>query len=280
VTLAPEVLEELNHAVDRHESCPEILGSFLTKLVNGGTIKSVLHEIVARVVEKPSSANLLTVGNNFLLLAATPAYTLHLRVVDGETPLLYSSSADAFLCCPEKSPLALDVYRIEGEPDLAHFRENVPLRLVESGSCAGRLVRQRKADPLVYDFRSPCPAVLLKLTLLPPAELVWVFDRAGLASSYSMLSRVSMSGLVMLCKMIGAVRERRAIPWLVELARHPSHVVRWSAIQAIGRLDRTLAVEHLLDARADEHPSIRESAALVVARLGLRDGSELQHHAD
>lgn len=277
--LPPELLDDLGRAVDRHESCPEVLGSFLHEFVNGGSIKSLLHDIVAAIVEKPSSANLLTVGNDFLLLAATPGYTLHLRVIEGKAPALYSTSAGAFLCLPDDSPARLDIYRIEGEPDLAHFRERVPLRLVESGSCAGRLVRQLKSEPLVYDFHSPCPAVLLKLTLLPPAELVWVFDRASLASSYSMLSRVGMSGLVMLCKMIAAVRERRAIPWLIELARHPSHVVRWSAIQAIARLDGALGVEHLLEARDDEHPSIRVSAALAAAKLGLSDGPELRHQA-
>lgn len=263
------MMTDLDDAVAQAKSCPEYLGSFLHNFVNGPQLRMILRETIKKIVASPSQANLLTVGSDFLLLVAANNYTLHLRVVEGKSPLLFTSGADAFIAVPSHSQIDLDVYEVDRSVDLKSFDDQAGLSLRESTPCAGTIVRQEKGKPVVHDFHAQAPSVLAKLTLLPPDELVWVFRRDTMKASHPMLSRADMSALVMLCKMVASMREKRAAYLVADLAQHPSHAVRWAAIQALGQLDPPLAISHLQTALRDEHPNIRASARRTLERLGL-----------
>ena len=56
------------------------------------------------------------------------------------------------------------------------------------------------------------------------------------------------------------------------ISEHPSHFVRWAAIQAVGRLDRARAVELLRRSLEDAHPHVRSMAAKVLAKVGIPNG--------
>lgn len=127
----------------------------------------------------------------------------------------------------------------------------------------GRVCRQ-----VVHDYESAAPFARLCLALQPSAGQRWVFDRATLRASYPMLESLEDSGCMALCRMVAALTERRALPMLRELVDHASHAVRWSAIQAIGKLDGREARQLLERATHDAHPHVRAAAQRALDRLG------------
>jgi hypothetical protein len=140
------------------------------------------------------------------------------------------------------------------------FESGASLVFMDSLRHDGGVIHERVADHIVYDYRCPETFVKLTLSFRPGGDQVWHFDRRALSASFATLGSVAHSSCVMLATMVRALGERRALPLILELTDHTSHVVRWSAIQALGKLDGALARAALEKAMSDRHPHVRASA--------------------
>jgi HEAT repeats len=209
----------------------------------------------------------LQVGEERIVLIEHERFGLHLRIVRSGAPYLLSVSSDALVAIKMHAPVTIDRYRFAPGNGVEVFEPGAALLLVDSVFYDGGVIHERVTEHVVYDYRCAETFVKLVMTFRPGGAQVWHFDRRTLSASFATLGSVDHSADVMLSRMIGALGERRALPLILELTNHPSHVVRWSAIQALGRLDGAQAKVALEAAVNDSHPHIRASAEKMLRRL-------------
>jgi hypothetical protein len=207
------------------------------------------------------------VGDERIMLIDHEAFGLHLQVVRPNPRRLMSVSSNALVAIKARAPVVIDRYRFSPQSGVEVFEPGALLSVVDSVPHDGGVIHERVTDHIVYDYRCPETFIKLVLTFRPGGHQVWHFDRSTLSASFATLGAVAHSACVMLSRMISALGERRALPLIVELTDHPSHFVRWSAIQALGKLDGAKARAALEKAVDDRHPHIRASAHKTLSKL-------------
>ncbi len=216
-----------------------------------------------------------------LMLLEDEDFVLQLKKFQGAGGPARLTEASAYLCTPASDALVIlkgkgrkrvRRYKIDGAIDLEVFTPGVGLQLVDEREYDGGLVEERLADKMVYEYSSDEDFMMLRLAYRPFADQCWHFDRSTLASKFPSAGLMDQSALVNTAKVLGALGDPGALPHLLELAAHPSHFVRWAAIQAVGRLDRGAAIELLNRSVEDSHPHIRSMAAKVLTKLRAQNG--------
>lgn len=129
------------------------------------------------------------------------------------------------------------------------------------------LILDSRRQALDVDVRQPVAA--LKFIMKPFMTLQWMFDRSTRKATQAIASNPLESELVTICLTLKAMKLRASTPTLQRLARHSSHFVRWSAIQALGTVEPDAAIDALRTAIGDPHPHIRAAADKQLAALNL-----------
>ncbi len=132
---------------------------------------------------------------------------------------------------------------------------------------AGEVLRKSANEALALTPCASAPVAVLRLvaTRAPLYELT--FDRTSLACrGVVSLDAAAASGSA-LADAAGALRLAGAAPTLRRLVEtHPSHALRWRAVQNLARIDPVLANELLERLCDDPHPRIRVAAASHLER--------------
>jgi hypothetical protein len=246
---------------------PEALTAVLRALVASGQLAAVVHDVVTsqqRNIVSPGEDGL---DDGALVLARTPHFVLSAQTIRHADDHLRICGTDNLVALVASAPVMVSRYRIAADVDLDVFEPGAPLALLDRRPHDGEPRWQRRTDRIAYDYESATPFVKLCLGLRPSAGQRWLFDRSTLRASYPVLESGEASGCITLCQMVAAMTERRALPMLLELTDHASHAVRWSAIQAIGKLDGREGRRLLDRAVTDAHPHIRAAASRALARL-------------
>ena len=151
-------------------------------------------------------------------------------------------------------------YRLPTGFDSRVFDRTLKIELVDEGYTPPGEALELCAGWLIHDFLIERPTPVLKFEFGPIETTKWMFHRdSGLAWKMSDSSSAATQ-LRVAAHILGRMARTTSIEPLVSLTQHPSHTVRWAAIQNLSRISKSMAVECLKIARTDPHPDIRRAA--------------------
>lgn len=193
---------------------------------------------------------------------------INLSLIDAVPRHLHWQPFDALLC--RVNPGVSPVHRYRLPEDLANDIVDPAVRLESAGTepfGAGEFLIKR-ADTDVFDFEASTDRPVLIARLHRPAKgpLDWTFDRRSLSPIGASGNDLAESQLISLIR-TAAVFSDSDVDQLRRALDHPSHSVRWAAMQAIGKLDAEAATALLPDLTRDPHPHVRRAAERTLARF-------------
>jgi hypothetical protein len=262
------ILYELEQQLDRNLDHPVELGGLLKSFLHGPDVTDIVNELLASYLGAWDPRVIVErLDRESFLLLRNERFSMALKLFTTKSELLQTPGVDRFTVFKSTAPVTIDQYRIVGQFDPDVFDPNASLELVSSALSDGSCVCQGRLEPYVYDWHSPRPMIVAQLVRYPANSQLWFFSRETRRALFPVVGYIELSSLVLLSRMIAALGEKRAMPILEELSVHDSHAVRWAAIQAIGKLDRTAVVTYLKRSLMDKHPHIRRAAAKALAKL-------------
>lgn len=104
------------------------------------------------------------------------------------------------------------------------------------------------------------PIVLLTMKSRDLIDISWQYDANSLLPISAISTNMSVDRLYFCTKLLGNLPNPASLNNLKKIITHPSHRVRWAAMQAMFKLDFSTGIEYLSAAVNDEHPSIRNAA--------------------
>jgi hypothetical protein len=243
------------------------LGLYLESLRDGGYITRVLNDFIA-TRGRSALVGRDDVGEDVIVLIRNAQFTMHVRTHRRPNPTIHSVSAAFVSVLLGEAPITVTRYRPARKIDYDIFEPGVELIEEAQRPYDGRFVAADPAVHTISEWHSPEPFLELRLALGSTVSQIWHFDRATRCSIFASLSNMKLTGLVTLARTFAALDDHRSLPFLKNLTSHESHIVRWTAIQSIGKLDRAEALVCLEAAASDSHPHIRTSAAKILHRTG------------
>jgi hypothetical protein len=247
-----------------------------------GTITAHINRLLSSLMTVASE--LRNVSPSTLVLAREPDFVAYVRRVgftghaerDENRDYLFTTRSNATYVIEAPSEVVIRRYALARAVDLSVFERGVSLVHVSDEIYDGGAVHEAIDDGYVYDYLCDDEFAMVRVDHAPFADQTWHFDRGNLLSVFPSAAHVSQSTLVSMAKLLGAMREPECLPHLEVIAAHPSHFVRWAAIQATGRIDQVAAIALLRSAADDHHPRVRNGARKALAHLeGGTHGSSL-----
>jgi hypothetical protein len=128
-------------------------------------------------------------------------------------------------------------------------------RRLETGTTVS-LLRRRHAYRLVPAKRT----VVLILEVGATDPFMWQYDRSTLAPRRGVPGDLSATRLIETLRLISVWGDASFLPLVEELFRHPSHAVRWAALQTAWRIAPERPLKLTARAARDPHPDLRAVA--------------------
>jgi hypothetical protein len=211
--------------------------------------------------------------NNFGRIAAPLGLTIDVILVEaansGESLLTYPSHL--MLGTPpmfDHSELTVELLAFDGDVESDNFDASQVMRAagttVFDGGNPMRIQAGRETFRIV-STGSTVPLVVLQSR--PVQEFAWQIAADTLRPVQLISPKVSAYRLYYATQLLGHFPSGASADALDRLSRHPSHYVRWAALQALFPLDHLRAELRLRETLDDPHPSIRRSAEKAIARL-------------
>jgi hypothetical protein len=207
---------------------------------------------------------------NQLLLHRGRGFALTIHLFESSRRYVHTQPFLALL-----APLAgrsLGYTRFELPADYRNDVFNPGLRIhapVDAEIAAGDCLAMQ-ADRYLYDFRIDTPVPVIKLTTAPFQTMEWLFNRESGYAWQANDSEITATQLRVAAYILGKLADPSSVEPLKQLTDHAHHAVRWAAVQSLGRINRSAAIEKLQASLADPHPHIRRAAAKTLAQL--KDG--------
>lgn len=226
-----------------------------------------MNALLRQLATDPNS--LLRSGSSkFLLLGAGDGYSIGLSIVDRRPRHLHWHPSHIWYRGLGTHVATAHRYRLPAGTSNSVVDPAIKLDLVESHSFGpgDLMARDGLRDVIDLDFQAGKALVLLRLQLHLLGDLEWMFDRSSLtAVGASTLNPIS-SHLTSLAYAASLIGDKTSVDPLKAILAHPNHAVRWSAVQALGRLDRDSALGALQQLSSDSHPHVRASAARALQK--------------
>ncbi len=121
-----------------------------------------------------------------------------------------------------------------------------------------------------YDFEITQPVLVLKLSTAPILPLEWLFHKETLQSWQANDADLTSTQLRVAADVLGKFAHQSSLAPLKLLTAHPHHAVRWTAIQNLGRLNRSEALLALQKACSDPHPHIQRAARKTLGQVASK----------
>lgn len=201
-----------------------------------------------------------------IAIESRSTFTLVASLQHAASRSAFSAPGSIHMAVVSDKPLAYDLYALPARYDNEVFQE---LQLEHLG--------RRRLEPLtsafidasrhVVVFEDSDEATILKLQSPFTYPFEWAFDLESLRAWQVTSTILEDTQLVHICEAIAALGAAKHAGPLEQALAHPRHHVRWSALQAIARLDGRRARPHLESAVSDRHPHIRAAARFALERL-------------
>jgi hypothetical protein len=236
------------------------------ELVRSGFIGEFVDAELARVIADPPSIATLQRHERGISILQAAEFSLRLVFLSppAEDAPITSVSRSMLLAPVGREAVTLETYALPPKR-VDRYRGHDRVRLLESrrleASATVSLLRRRHAYRLLPATRT----VFLILEVGATDPFTWQYDRSTLAPRRAVPGDLSATRLVETLRLISVWGDASFVPLVEELFRHPSHAVRWAALQTAW----TIAPEHplRLTARAarDPHPDLRAVAQALAA---------------
>ena len=204
---------------------------------------------------------------NEWVLHAGRNFSLAVSVFDTPRRYIHALPFHAMYAPLAGESLAYNRYRLPATYSNPVFDPGLKLEPAGSGVVAsGEMLALHTAE-YAYDFVLPKPVVVLKLSTAPVLPLEWLFRKDSLQSWQANDADLSSTQLRVAADVLGKFAHQSSLPPLKLLTTHPHHAVRWTAIQNLGRLNRSEALAQLEAACNDVHPHIQRAARKTLGQL-------------
>jgi hypothetical protein len=128
-------------------------------------------------------------------------------------------------------------------------------RPLETGATVSLLRRQH-----AYRLLPAKRTVVLILELGATDPFTWQYDRSTLAPVRGVPGDLSATRLIETLRLISVWGDSSFLPLVEELFRHPSHAMRWAALQTAWKIAPERALKLTARATRDRHPDLRAVA--------------------
>jgi hypothetical protein len=241
------------------------LAPLLTRMVAQGLPAAALNHELEQIVADPAYD-----GNwplNRVVLHRGRGITLVIRLINEQAPYIRSVPFYGIFVPLGTHTLKYDLYRLPSAYKNEVFDPNLKLDRAGTGETPnGGLLR---VDPygLIPDFQHVGPQLVLQLSTAPTQYLQWLFNRDSLLAWQANDSSMNLSQLRVAAYVLGKFAHQTSLEPLGDLSTHGHHAVRWTAIQGLGRISRSTALEKLQAAVNDPHPHVRRAAMKTLQQL-------------
>jgi hypothetical protein len=207
-------------------------------------------------------------SSKFLLLGSGDGYSIGLSIIDRRPRHLHWHPSHIWYRGLGTHGGTMSRYRLPDGTSNSVVNPAVRLDLVESRAFGPGdiMVRDGGRDIIDLDFEENRGLVLLRLQLRLLGDLEWMFDRTSLTAVGASTLNPTSSQLTSLAHAASLIGDKSSVEPLEAILAHPSHAVRWGAVQAIGRLDRGAALSALRRLSDDPHPHVRASAVRALQK--------------
>ncbi|MES2683268.1 MAG: HEAT repeat domain-containing protein [Pseudomonadota bacterium] len=240
----------------------------LRVLLASGHLQQAFNEELRRLLADPCyfsdwrpSEWVLHRGNGF---------SLAVSVFDAPRRFIHALPFHALYAPLVGESLAYQRYRLPAAYNNAVFDPGLALEPAGSEVVKSGEVLALHTAEYAYDFVLPKPVVVLKLSTAPIRPLEWLFQKETLKSWQANDADLSSTQLRVAADVLGKFAHQSSLEPLKLLTTHPHHAVRWTAIQNLGRLNRSEALAKLQIACSDPHPHIQRAAKKTLGQIAPR----------
>ena len=188
-------------------------------------------------------------------------------LMPAKTDFIRSHVGHAMIAVIGPEPLVVDRYKPSHDIDNDVFDPQVTLLLpkrevFEPGSIC--VVDARKG---LLDFLVESPTFVMILSGRVRRAIQWVFSRDTLQAVHAVPGSANDARLAAMISALTAMGSRTSIATLYSLTAHSNHFIRWSALQALTRLNPEAAKASLQRATKDAHPHVRSASEKAIAAM-------------
>lgn len=180
---------------------------------------------------------------------------------------LYLAPAHSMSASIAAAPVAIHRFDAPADLDLSVLREDV--QLVDRGQAIPEIneIFSKDGRREILDVAPAAnrPALTFRVNTMPFDDFEWSFDRSTLRPLQISSMKQVDSNLTTIFDLLAAVRSPRSLEHLERYAIHPTHFVRWKAIQTISAIDKEMALLFVKGAADDRHPHVRAAARATLA---------------
>lgn len=208
-----------------------------------------------------------------VIIAKGDRFAISVRVATPGPKAPLVTSQDLMFCATlNEQPLQWRIFSTDSHFDLNVY--NPDIQLIEGGlrrSAPGEVVVFGDSAA-IYDVDITSETLLIRRVVTPPVQMRatqgWTFSRERLRPVGTSASHFRDTSMILTAGLLAEIGDESSISGLKVMAkRSEAHFVRWASIKAIAAIDADQAVEAAEWATKDEHPHIREAAAIVVHQL-------------
>ena len=184
-----------------------------------------------------------------------------------KTDFIHGHVGHAMIAVIGPEPLVVDRYKPSHDIDNDVFDPQVTLQLPKRkvylpGSIC--VVDTRKG---LFDFLVESPTFVMILSGRVRRAIQWVFSRHTLQAVHAVPGNSNDAHIAAMIGALTAMGSATSIATLYKLTAHSSHFVRWSALQALARLNPEAAKASLQRATKDAHPHVRSASEKAIAAM-------------
>ena len=229
------------------------------ELVRGGFSRDFVDTELARMIADPAGSALR--HDRGIPILQTATFSLRLAFLSppsAEAPV--TSVARSMLLAPVgKDAVMLETYAVPAQRVDRYRRHDraraIESRRLETGTTVA-LLRGRHA----YRLRPAKRTVVLILEVGATDPFTWQYDRTTLAPRRGVPRDLSATRLIETLRLISVWGDASFLTLVEELFRHPSHAVRWAALQTAWKIAPERPLKLTARAARDPHPDLRAVA--------------------
>lgn len=274
------VLEEPHAiALSAEIACAQALGEplqaiadILSRRAGPDLVRGIVNYALRRCAS--SLDQVVPFRGGLLNLSNGPGFSLDLRygfeltgddmLPTGQDGALIVRAADIIIANAGTRPIRYSNYALDSAFGFDFFDQRARLTPGPGGEIRPGAALIVKGGRDAVSLEEVAGTRFLSLVFLPKTALDWVFSRADLRATVQSVAHVDDSELVTCLETAAWLGDRASLEPIRQLVRHPAHFVRWTAVQALGKIDGPSAIAAVRDAIEDVHPAVRRAAAATL----------------
>lgn len=184
-----------------------------------------------------------------------------------EADVLYSSPGEVLLGAVSSGGFPYQFHYIAGDWNREIFSPNVSLINSQDYHCS---VGDTVLVPVsrIFDYRSTGD-VVIKIAAPSSTGLMWEFNRTTGFAERVHASTIEATTLTYIINFLSIYGNENSINAIKHLVKHPFHYIRWSAVQAVGKINADFLTDVLLELKNDSHPHINAASKKMLSQLGV-----------